>query len=72
MTEWICMDPDYPDRLCDYEDCEVACPYREARQKLEAGRNYFEFHCEKCDAEDCHGCSYGHIRGLLGMEEAKA
>ncbi len=40
MTEWNCMDPEYPDRLCNYKDCEVECPYREAHKKLEAMREW--------------------------------
>lgn len=34
------MDPDYPELICDYEACEIKCPYREAQEKLEAVRNY--------------------------------
>lgn len=33
MTEWMCMDPDHPDLICDYEACEIRCPYREVREK---------------------------------------
>ena len=39
----------------------------ENQQKLDAVRDYFEDHCIKCDAEDCFGCSFDHIKRLAGI-----
>jgi len=40
---------------------------KEQQQKLEAVRDYFEDHCIKCDAEDCFGCSFDHIKRRAGI-----
>ena len=37
------------------------------QSRLNDAIEYFEHHCKMCDAEDCFGCSYAHIKGLLGM-----
>ena len=35
-TEWMCMVADLPsDLICDYDNCELRCPYRVVREKLE-------------------------------------
>lgn len=65
MTEWNCMDPDYPDRLCDYEDCEVECPYRKAREKLEAIKTWLK----NAKAQGCISISDGmKLDEILGAE----
>jgi len=40
---------------------------RDDNLKLEAVRDYFEDHCIKCDAEDCFGCSFDHIKRRAGI-----
>lgn len=47
---------------------EIIERIEELEQELEAAKNYFEDHCGKCDVEDCLGCSYDHIKGLLGLQ----
>jgi len=43
MTEWMCMVPmTPPDLTCDYEACELQCPYREVREKLEDTKKWIK------------------------------
>ena len=44
--------------------------------RLESAREYFEIHCAGCDVmddedDDCEGCSYDHIKGLLGFQSSR-
>jgi len=42
--------------------------YIKLYQKIEALQNWFEYHCTRCDADDCFGCTFNHQRGLIGMK----
>ena len=41
-------------------------------EKIQSLTTWFDFHCENCDAEDCFGCTFEHLRTMLGMPSVKS
>jgi len=37
-------------------------------KELAEAEKHLKYHCGKCDAVDCKGCSYDHIKNLLGIK----
>ena len=41
-------------------------------EKLNSLNVWFDFHCERCDAEDCFGCTLDHLGKMIGRPSAKS